>query len=91
MIENGFVHLPERAPWLAIPRRADRLPQRQARRPGPPGHFVPGATAQLLDWFKGAAREPGGFYGYYRTLAEELHDPQTAKPVPLSASGLRRY
>jgi hypothetical protein len=39
----------------------------------------------VLDWFKGAAREPGGFYGYYRTLAEELPEPQTVKPAPLSA------
>ena len=43
----------------------------------------------MLDWFKGAAREPGGFYQYYKTLAEELPDPQTAKPAPLSVSGYR--
>ncbi len=35
MIENGFVHLPEAgAVARPIPRRAHRLPQRQARRPG---------------------------------------------------------
>jgi hypothetical protein len=44
-----------------------------------------------VDWFKGAAREPGGLYGYYRMLAEELTDPQTVKPAPISASGFRRW
>jgi hypothetical protein len=39
------------------------------------------STAQTLDWFKAAACEPGGFYGYYKTLAEELHGLQTVKPV----------
>jgi hypothetical protein len=43
------------------------------------------ATAQMLDWFKGAAWEPGGLYGYYKMLAEELRDPQTVDPVGLSA------
>ena len=38
----------------------------------------------MLDWFKGAAREPGGFYGYYPAIAEELQY-QTVKPSPLSA------
>jgi hypothetical protein len=45
----------------------------------------------MLDWFKGAAREPGGFYGYYRALAGKLPDPQTVKPAPLSAGGFRRW
>jgi len=45
----------------------------------------------MLDWFKGAAREPGGFYGYYKTLAEELRAQATSRPAPLSASGLRRW
>jgi hypothetical protein len=44
----------------------------------------------MLDWFKGVAREPGGFYGYYRALAEELADAQTVTPAPLSASRFRR-
>ena len=70
----------------AIPRRADDVSERQARRSGPRGHFVPGATAQMLDWFKGTARESGGFHGYYRTLAEELLDPRKVKPASLSAS-----
>jgi hypothetical protein len=43
------------------------------------------STAQMLDRFKGTAREPGRLYGYYRALAKELPDPQAVKPAPLSA------
>jgi len=49
------------------------------------------STAEMLDWFKGAAREPGGFYGYYRMLAKELPDRPTVKPAPLPAGGSRRW
>jgi len=45
----------------------------------------------MLDWFKGAGREPGGFYGYYRALAEELSDPRNVQPTPPSASSFRRW
>jgi hypothetical protein len=63
IIENGFVHLPEHAPWLAeIPRRADDISERQTRRPG----RLDRADAR---WFKGAAREPG-ILCYYRMLAQ---------------------
>ena len=84
MIENGFVHLPEAAPWLA-PYLAELTTF-----PNGKHDDQVDATAQMLDWFKGAAREPGGFYGYYRALAQELADPQTTTPLPLSASGFRR-
>jgi hypothetical protein len=85
MIENGFVHVPQKAPWLA-----QYLAELTAFPNGKHDDQVD-STAQMLDWFKGAAREPGGFYGYYRTLAEELHNPQTVKPAPLSAQfGSRR-
>jgi hypothetical protein len=47
------------------------------------------STAQMLDWFKQPGREPGGLYQYYKTLAEKLPDPETAKPAPLSVSGYR--
>jgi hypothetical protein len=71
MIENGFVHLPQRAPWLA-----QYLHELTAFPNGKHDDQVY-STAQLLDWFKEAAREPGGFYGHYRALAEKLPDPQT--------------
>jgi hypothetical protein len=79
MIENGFVHVPERVPWLA-----QYLHELTAFPNGKHDDQVD-STAQMLDWFKAAARAPGGFYGYYRALAEELPDPQTASPVRLSA------
>ena len=79
MIENGFVHLPEEAPWLA-----PYLAELTAFPNGKHDDQVD-STAQMLDWFKGAAREPGGFYGYYRMLAKELSDRQTVKPAPLPA------
>jgi predicted phage terminase large subunit-like protein len=66
MIANGFVHLPERAPWLA-----QYLHELTAFPNGKHDDQVD-STAQMLDWFKGAAREPGGLYGYYRMLAQEL-------------------
>ena len=43
------------------------------------------SIAQMLDWFEAAARQPGGFYGYYKRLAEEVSKPNTVEPAPLSA------
>ena len=79
MIENGFVHLPKEAPWLA-PYLAELTTFPNAKHDDQVD-----STAQMLDWFKAAGREPGGFYGYYRALAEELHDPPTVKPAQLSS------
>ena len=72
MIENGFVHLPDRAPWLA-PYLAELTAFPNAKHDDQVD-----STAQLLDWFKAAGREPGGFYGYYRMLAQ-MRD--AAEPV----------
>jgi hypothetical protein len=85
MIENGFVHLPERAPWLA-PYLAELTTF-----PNGKHDDQVDSTAQMLDWFKGAAREPGGFYGYYRVLAAELPDPQMVEPAQLSIRSFRRW
>jgi hypothetical protein len=64
-IENGFVHLPQAAPWLA-----EYL---QELAVFPHGRFDDqvDATAQFLDWFKTGAREDG-IYAYYRQRAAEL-------------------
>ena len=83
-IENGFVHVPERAPWLA-PYLAALTAFPNAKHDDQVD-----STAQMLDWFKGAGREPGGLYAYYKMLAKELRDPPTVGPAPLSASGFRR-
>ena len=64
MIENGLVHLPERASWLA-----QYLAELTTFPNGRHDDQVD-ATAQMLDWFKTAARE-AGILGYYRMLAQE--------------------
>ncbi|MGA9851715.1 MAG: phage terminase large subunit [Gammaproteobacteria bacterium] len=64
LMENGFVHLPKDAPWLT-----DFLHELFAFPNGRYDDQVD-STAQALDWFKQAGREPG-IIGYYRMLAEE--------------------
>jgi predicted phage terminase large subunit-like protein len=56
-IENGFVHLPEAAPWLA-----EYLHELAVFPHGRHNDQVD-ATAQFLDWFKGAAHEDGIYTG----------------------------
>ena len=64
MIENGFVHLPETAPWLAL-----YLYELSCFPYGRHDDQVD-STAQMLDWFKAAGREDG-IFAYYRMLAKE--------------------
>jgi predicted phage terminase large subunit-like protein len=80
MIENGFVLVPQKAPWLA-----PYLHELTAFPNGKHDDQVD-STAQMLDWFKGAARKPGGLYDYYEERAQE---PQTVRPEPLSAIAKR--
>jgi phage terminase large subunit-like protein len=54
MIENGFVHVPERAPWLA-----PYLAELTAFPNGKHDDQVD-STAQMLDWFKQASRPRAG-------------------------------
>ncbi len=81
MIENGFVRLPEAAPWLA--------PFLHELTVFPHGRHDDqvDATAQMLDWFKqGGGEPPDGIYHYYKALAQP---PQTARPEPLSVMAKR--
>jgi predicted phage terminase large subunit-like protein len=64
-IENGFVHLPQAAPWLA-----EYLHEMAVFPHGRHDDQVD-ATAQFLDWFKMSGREDG-IYAYYRMRYEEL-------------------
>jgi predicted phage terminase large subunit-like protein len=64
MIENGFVHLPETAPWLA------RYLFELANFPYGRHDDQVDSTAQMLDWFKAAGREDG-IFAYYRMMAAE--------------------
>jgi len=70
MIEKGFVHLPNQAPWLA-----EYVHELTTFPKGKYDDQVD-STAQMLDWFKEASREPGGIYQYYKMLAAELRQQQ---------------
>ena len=71
MIENGFVHIPETAPWLA-----EYLHEISVFPKGKHDDQVD-STAQFLDWFKKPF--PGqGIFEFYRREAEKLKPP---KPV----------
>jgi predicted phage terminase large subunit-like protein len=77
MIENGFVYIPETAPWLA-----EYLHEMTVFPNGKHDDQVD-STAQFLDWFKKPF--PGqGIFEYYRRLAEETErrrQPQPAQTV----------
>ena len=70
MIENGFVHLPDSAPWLAA-----YLHEITTFPNGRHDDQVD-STAQMLDWFKqagsGVPTTHAGIFEYYRQLAERL-------------------
>ena len=72
MIENGFVHLPEAAPWLA-----EYLHEMTTFPKGKYDDQVD-STAQFLDWVK--MPFPGqNIFEYYRReagAAEQRHKPQ---------------
>jgi predicted phage terminase large subunit-like protein len=68
MIENGFVYIPESAPWLA-----EYLHEMTVFPNGKHDDQVD-STAQFLDWFK--RPYPGqGIFEYYRKMAEKLRPP----------------
>ena len=77
MIENGFVHLPDTAPWLA-----QYLHELSAFPNGRHDDQVD-STAQMLDWFKqagsGVPTTNAGIFEYYRQLAEEVLGQQAAR------------
>ena len=65
IIENGFVHLPDAAPWLA-----EYLHEMMVFPKGKHDDQVD-STAQFLDWFKKPF--PGqGIFEFYRMQAEKL-------------------
>jgi predicted phage terminase large subunit-like protein len=74
MIENGFVNLPETAPWLA-----EYLHEMTTFPKGKHDDQVD-STAQFLDWFKRPF--PGwGIFEYTRRLAQEL-EQRNKQPPP---------
>jgi hypothetical protein len=58
------------------------MPAGQRTLTGTPEHFVPGATAQLLDWFKRGAgpSSNAGIFELYRQQAEEHRPGQMPGP-----------
>ena len=85
MIENGFVHLPKEAGW-----RAEYLHELTVF-PGGKHDDQVDSTAQLLDWLKGAGREPQDWMWqmYKQHQAQQARDPQTVTPEPLSVIAKR--
>jgi len=83
MIENGFVRVPEKAPWLA-----QYLDEMTVFPNGRHDDQVD-STAQMLDWFKdgGGPRSNAGIFELTRRRAEELRRGQMpGSPVRLRAS-----
>jgi hypothetical protein len=83
MIENGFVHLPKTAPWLA-PYLHELMVFPNDRHDDQVD-----STAQLLDWFKLGAgpSSNAGFFELYRQRAEKLRsgEARRGRPVRLRA------
>src|SRR5437868_3579522 len=77
MIENGFVYIPEAAPWLA-----EYLHEMTVFPNGKHDDQVD-STAQFLEWFKKPMSNQG-IYDWYRRQAEELaarHDKPQRPPI----------
>jgi predicted phage terminase large subunit-like protein len=88
MIENGFVHLPKDAAWLA-----EYLHELTVFPNGKHDDQVD-STAQMLDWFKQAGRGPtsnAGIWHLYkqRYEAQQAGAWQTERPDPLSVMAKR--
>jgi len=87
MIENGFVHLPKEAAWLA-----EYLHELTVFPKGKHDDQVD-STAQLLDWFKRAGGGPtsnAGIWHWYKQQYEaQQAGLQTARPEPLSVTATR--
>ena len=88
MIENGFVHLPDTAPWLA--------PYLHELTVFPNGKHDDqvDSTAQMLDWFKQAGSGPSSNAGIYQLYKEQYEAQQAAasqpaRPEPLSVMARR--
>ena len=76
MIENGFVHLPDAVPWLAL------YLQEMTVFPNGRHDDQVDSTAQLLHWFKegGGPSSNAGIFELYRQRAEELRRGQMPGP-----------
>ena len=73
MIENGFVQLPDAAPWL------EQYLHEMTVFPHGNHDDQVDSTAQLLDWYKQGGGPSSGIVEYYRILAEEAPRQQAAR------------
>ena len=79
MIENGFVYIPECAPWLV-----EYLHEMTVFPNGKHNDQVD-STAQFLDWFKKPF--PGqGIFEYYREMAEKTETAEAGLCPPRGAA-----
>ena len=88
MIENGFVHLPKEAGWLA-----EYLHELTAFPRGRHDDQVD-STAQMLDWFKQAGSGPSSNAGIWHLYKQQYEAQQAAasqptRPEPLSVMARR--
>ena len=74
MIENGFVYIPETAPWLA------EYLHELTTFPKAKHDDQADSTAQFLDWFK-TPMPSWGIFEYYRQRAQELQEQLNPQPV----------
>jgi hypothetical protein len=74
LIENGFVYIPEAAPWLA------EYLHEMAVFPNGKHDDQVDSTAQFLDWFK-KPMPNSGIYEYYRRLAERADEQRKPQPT----------
>ena len=74
LIENGFVYIPQTAPWLA-----EYLHEMTVFPKGKHDDQVD-STAQFLDWFK-KPMPSWGIFEYYRQEYEKLHPPKPTSEI----------
>ena len=82
MIENGFVHLPKEATWLA-----EYLHELTAFPKGKHDDQVD-STAQMLDWFKRGGQEPQDWM-WIQYKRAQARGPDPVRPEPLSVMARR--
>src|ERR1700756_2640467 len=75
MIENGFVHIPETAPWL------DEYLHEMTVFPKGKHDDQVDSTAQFLDWFK-TPMANWGIFEYYRQQAQQREERRKPQPTP---------
>src|SRR6516165_1473470 len=75
MIENGFVHLPDTAPWLA------QYLHELTTFPNGRHDDQVDSTAQMLDWFKRGSGPStnAGIFEWYRQRSEDLGRGESAQ------------